>query len=180
MSKRFSETAKWRDPWFMDLPTDSKLLFLYLIDNCNNAGFWEENPRIACFEIGIDERAYQGALKGLARGIKGASGWLWLRRFLRHTKNEALNPQNNAHKQIIEQIRDQIGRFNGMPEFQEFLAPYEGLLSPTDKSTNPSKKRVMNEKETDKSTNPSSNPNVHDASAAFRHLDDESEDKDEW
>lgn len=163
MSKRYTDTGKWIDPWFMELPPNSKLLFEYLRDNCNNAGFWEENPRMACFQIGFDERAYQGALKGLARGIKGASGWLWVKNFLRHQNNQALNPQNNAHKQIISQIRDQIGRFNGMPEFQKFIAPYEALLRGTGNGTGKGNEEVMNRKETG-----TGSTNVHDASAEFR------------
>jgi hypothetical protein len=90
--KRFTETNKWRDPWFQSLPVNSKVLFLYLVDNCNNAGFIEENPRQFCFEIGISEAEYEGASKGLGRGIKGASGWLWIRRYLRHQKIDSLNP----------------------------------------------------------------------------------------
>ncbi len=128
--KRFTETEKWRDPWFQALPHGSKLMFLYLIDNCNNAGFYEENEREACFQLGIDEKQYAGALKGLSRGIKGASGWLWVRRFLCHQKNEPLRPENPAHKQIIRLVQEQVERFSSVPEFKTFIAPYKGLLSP--------------------------------------------------
>jgi hypothetical protein len=127
---RFTETDKWRDKWFQSLPHDSKLLFIYFCDTCNNAGFYEENEREACFHLGITEDQYQGALQGLGRGIKGASGWLWVRRFLRHQKNESLNPENPAHKQIIRLISEQIVRFEECPEFQEFISPLKGLLSP--------------------------------------------------
>src|SRR5205807_249982 len=107
-----------------------KLLFLYLIDNCNNAGFYEENVRETCFQLGIDEHQYKGALKGLERGIKGASGWLWIRRFLRHQKNELLNPLNPAHKQIIGLMLDQVDRFKDCSDFKAFVAPYKGLFCP--------------------------------------------------
>ena len=36
--KRLTDTAKWQNPWFRKLPTKYKLLFLYLLDNCDNAG----------------------------------------------------------------------------------------------------------------------------------------------
>lgn len=131
--KRFTETDKWRDKWFQSLQHDSKLLFIYFCDTCNNAGFYEENEREACFHLGITEEQYQGALKGLERGIKGASGWLWVRRFLRHQKNEQLNPENPAHKQIIRLISEQLGRFEEFPEFQQFISPLKGLLSPIER-----------------------------------------------
>jgi hypothetical protein len=41
MTRRFTETDKWQDEWFLSLPFEAKLLFLYLCDNCDCAGFWE-------------------------------------------------------------------------------------------------------------------------------------------
>ncbi len=129
--KRFTETNKWRDPWFQALSHGEKLLFLYLIDNCDNAGFYEENVRETCFHLDINPKQYEAALKGLGRGIKGASGWLWIRRFLFHQKNSELDPvKNPAHRQIVLILKEQSERFKGVPEFQQLLAPTKGLPSP--------------------------------------------------
>lgn len=38
MAKRLTDTAKWKNPWFRKLPTKYKVLFLYLLDECDNAG----------------------------------------------------------------------------------------------------------------------------------------------
>jgi hypothetical protein len=128
--KRFTETEKWRDPWFQALSPIEKCLFLYFTDNCNNAGFYEENSRCACFFLGITEEEYQGALKGLSRGIVGASGWLWVRRFLRHQKHEPINTANPAHRQILCLISEQVERFGKLSEFHEFIAPLKPLIAP--------------------------------------------------
>jgi len=128
--KRFSETEKWDDPWFLELPPPAKLLFLYIIDRCNNAGFLELSPSTIKHHTKMEDKAIQGAWKALERGIIVHDGWAWVRRFLRHQKNETLNPENPAHKQIITLLRDQSTRFQGVSQFDDFIAPYKGLLSP--------------------------------------------------
>lgn len=138
--KRFTETAKWDDPWFRSLSGPAKLVFLYIIDRCNNAGFWEMDEESITYHTKLESKHVEGALKALTRGIKAASGWVWVRRFLRHQKNEPLNPANPAHKQIIALISDQLERFSGVPEFEEFLAPLKGLFSPIGKGIGKGKK----------------------------------------
>jgi hypothetical protein len=144
--KRFSETAKWDDPWFRALPGVHKLVFLYVIDRCDNAGFLEYDADSISWHTKLEVKHIEGAIKGLERGIKGASGWLWVRRFLRHQKNDSINPENKAHTQIIALLSDQTERFKSVPEFEEFIAPYKGLLSPTGKGKGIKGKRDAREK----------------------------------
>jgi hypothetical protein len=129
--KRFTETQKWDDPWFRQLAGVHKLVFLYIIDRCDNAGFLEIDQDAMAWHTKVKSEHIEGALKGLERGIKGpCDGWYWVRRFLKHQKNETLNPDNPAHKQIISLIGEQRERFASVPEFQSFVGPIKGLLSP--------------------------------------------------
>jgi len=44
MGKRFTDTAKWfNNKWFFGLSLESKLFWIYLLDNCDSVGVWEEN-----------------------------------------------------------------------------------------------------------------------------------------
>ena len=52
MAKRFTDSEKWKDAWFMDLPSKYKLFWLYLLDECNHAGIWKVNFKISTFYIG--------------------------------------------------------------------------------------------------------------------------------
>jgi len=52
MSKRLTDTTKWQDAWFMDLPSKYKLFWLYICDNCDHAGIWKVNFKVASFHIG--------------------------------------------------------------------------------------------------------------------------------
>jgi len=43
MAKRFTDNQKWEDSWFMDLTVEQKLIWIYLLDHCDNAGLWKIN-----------------------------------------------------------------------------------------------------------------------------------------
>lgn len=127
--RRFTETQKWDDPWFRELPGSHKLVFLYILDRCNNAGFWEVDLSALAFHTKLEPKHFEGAFKGLERGLQGASGWVWIRNFLRHQKNDCLNAANPAHRQIIALLREQAERF---PDSKSFLpkGATKGLQSP--------------------------------------------------
>jgi len=50
--KRFTETKKWDDPWFRKLRPEMKLLWLWLLDHCDNAGVIEPDIELAAFQVG--------------------------------------------------------------------------------------------------------------------------------
>lgn len=52
MSKRFSETAKWDDPWFRKLTPKQKCLWQYFCDRCDVAGVLDFDPELARCHIG--------------------------------------------------------------------------------------------------------------------------------
>ncbi len=54
MAKRFIDTELFNDEWFSELSKDGKLLFIYLITNCDNAGITKFNQRLIKFHTGIE------------------------------------------------------------------------------------------------------------------------------
>lgn len=50
--KRFTETTKWRDPWFRKLSPAAKLLWQYMCDNCIQIGLIDLDLEAASFDIG--------------------------------------------------------------------------------------------------------------------------------
>jgi hypothetical protein len=51
-TKRFTETEKWRDPWYRKLPPRLKCLWQYICDSCCPAGTFELDWELASFVIG--------------------------------------------------------------------------------------------------------------------------------
>jgi len=74
MSTRLTVTEKWQnDAWFITLGLKAKLLFLYLCDVCDPAGFVEKEDVIFCRDTGISDEDIDGVLMELASPYKGAS-----------------------------------------------------------------------------------------------------------
>ena len=53
MAKRFTDTDKWKKGFIRGLPPKYKLLWLYILDDCNHAGIWDIDFEVASIRIGI-------------------------------------------------------------------------------------------------------------------------------
>ena len=54
MAKRFTDTDKWKKSWFLDLPIEYKTLWGYILDNCDYAGVWDVNFKLASALCGTE------------------------------------------------------------------------------------------------------------------------------
>ena len=52
--KRFTDTLKWEKEWFLSLEVGDKLVWLYLLDSCNEAGLWNVNWRLCSMLTGVE------------------------------------------------------------------------------------------------------------------------------
>lgn len=101
MAKRFTDTEKWKDEWFLELEPLMKLLWLYILDTCDHAGVWKVNFKLASYSIGtaLDR---QSAIKALGDRIQIVSLDKWhVPKFITYQQKGFLNPSNNAHKGIL-------------------------------------------------------------------------------
>jgi hypothetical protein len=151
---RMTDPTKWDDEWFLDLHPIEKLVWMYMCERCDIAGFYAIPKRKASFEIGITVDEYLGAYKGLNRGYLDAKDGsnVWIRNFTKYQRNLPLNKWNNAHKSIIERMLNNLDNYRdnksyiSIPlEFRESrddklskiisvkLGAYEGLMSPPSK-----------------------------------------------
>lgn len=135
MAKRFSSTEKWDDNWFCKLEPLEKLLFLFIIDKCDNAGFFELNPRLHSFTIGITSNEYSELFEKIEKSFLWSISRekIWVKNFLKHQKNLPLKSENNAHKQIIFLLQANFEKFEKLPDELEKLGADMGLFSPLGK-----------------------------------------------
>lgn len=54
MGKRFTDTDKWKDKWYRKLGSQKRDFWQYLLDHCDNAGFWKKDFEMASFVLGFD------------------------------------------------------------------------------------------------------------------------------
>lgn len=126
MSSRLSSTEKWNDAWFNSLSPNAKLLFFYLVENCDNAGFYEINKKFLMFFTGLDNENLVNAISELKKAyIKSNDGLrIWIINFLKYQKKTPLNFANNNHKQIISIIQYNLmdeNKFKGCAKLNAIL-----------------------------------------------------------
>lgn len=119
MAKRFTDTDKWKREWFCLLPIEAKLAWYYLLDNCDHRGVWFKNFRKMSFELDftVDEGRFIAWFGDKLRLFDGDK--YFIPSFVEFQYGN-LNPDNNAHKSVIELIQ----------KIQK-LAPQEPLNSPS-------------------------------------------------
>ena len=116
MSVKFTDAKKWDDVWFSQLSMEQKVMFLYLCDVCDIAGFYEINENLTILQTGVGDVG--GTIKSLSKSVLYKNGYIWIKKHIKHQKNLPINMRNGAHKAIIKSIAEHIDRF---PEIFEYL-----------------------------------------------------------
>ena len=104
MPKRFTDTEKWKKGYIRSLPTKYKLLWLYILDDCNHAGVWDVDLEVAEIRIGSKINTKE-AVKYYSEHIKifdNGNKW-FIPKFIDFQYGQ-LNENVNAHKSVIKLI----------------------------------------------------------------------------
>ncbi len=111
MAKRFTDTTKWDDEWFMDMPMEGKLFWLYLLDTCDHAGVWKVNKRLASFRLGFDVDV-AGTFGDRVEVVENGEYWI-IKKFLDFQYGN-LNVHNKVHNSALK-ILDRFNRAPAKP-----------------------------------------------------------------
>lgn len=101
MAKRMTDTDKWKKRFVRELTPQHKLLWFYILDDCNHAGIWEVDIDVASIRVGFD--LSQDDLPSLFgnKVISFDDGDKWfIPDFIEYQYGE-LNQNSNVHKSVI-------------------------------------------------------------------------------
>jgi uncharacterized phage protein (TIGR02220 family) len=123
MGKRFTDTDKWDDEWFMELEPAMKCLWIYICDKCDCAGVWKVNFKKASYVIGgiFDKQSALNAFKGRVTEI-GKEKW-FIEKFIQFQYPRGLSAASSIHKGVLKSLEN-----NNIP-----VKPYLSLIAPTER-----------------------------------------------
>lgn len=156
----------WKDGWFLDLPSDHKLLFIYLFSNerANLFGLYDLPLKVICFETELDPDT---VTEGLARFTEEGKafyedGWVWVRSLLTYNAPNLNSPKIQGHLQnVLAEIPD-------IPLKARALRYYDRQISytsDTDTPSIPDRTEQEQEQETEQQTEQETEQQQHTEAA---------------
>ena len=98
--RRWTETTKWQDRWFRRLVPTSKLFYLYLLDECDEAGVWEIDFDLFAVMSGISISP-ESLIEDLGNRIQVLEGeQILVRKFLPYQQPKGLQAHVPLHQKI--------------------------------------------------------------------------------
>jgi len=104
MTKRYTETEKWNSVFFQELSVEYKLIWFYLIENCDYSGIWKINLRNLEYFTGIKTSIFK-IKKNFNNKILIKNEILFIPSFIEQQGNFPLNIKNNAHNGIYKKLK---------------------------------------------------------------------------
>jgi hypothetical protein len=105
MSKRLTDTDKWKKATLKSMPAPYKLLWLYICDDCSHAGIWHVDIDVAALRIG-ENVTIEKAIEIFGEKVvvfDGGDKW-FLPSFVEFQYGE-LSEKNNVHKAVLKELR---------------------------------------------------------------------------
>lgn len=106
MSKRFTDSEKWKKSWFRKLSPAYKCLWIYICDNCSIAGIWDVDFELASIFVGeqLDTNKVKEVFKKQYQELNDGSKW-FIRDFIDFQYGE-LKDNNNLHKAVMSGLKN--------------------------------------------------------------------------
>jgi hypothetical protein len=112
MSKRYTDTDKWKKIWFRKLKNDHKVFWMYVLDQCDHAGIWEVDFELASYFCnGIKESEIRKTFVKQYHEFDDGKRW-FIKDFIEF-QYRGLDESNRVHNSVIN-ILKRHGLFKGL------------------------------------------------------------------
>lgn len=138
---RIGKSEKWNDSFFLKLGVAEKLLFIYLYENCDEAGFLDLHFDKMISETGITKEQIGNCLTNLEKTYLTSKDTtkIWIKKFLLHQNKLPLDLKSPDGNYIKYQLESNTDNFNYPQEFDAILKNIkknlrkktEGFVKPT-------------------------------------------------
>lgn len=115
MAKRFTDTDKWKKPFVRALDAPYKLLWFYILDDCDMAGIWQVDFEVARIRTG-QELDYDSALRLFGDRIKPIDKFKWFIPDFVTFQYGNLSENNRMHLSVIQILK----------KYNLYISPLQG------------------------------------------------------
>ena len=155
MAKRFTDTDKYKKPFFRNLPGAYKLLWDYLYHACDHAGIWIVDFEIAQIYLGQDmpvtkQKALELFNKDEQRIVVLNCGSKWFLPSFIDFQYGRLSESNRAHKSVISILK----KYNLHEGIKPLASPLQGASKGAKDKEQEQDKDKVKDKEKDIAFNP--------------------------
>lgn len=106
LKKRFTDTDKWSDPWFASLPKEGKLVWQFLCDRCDEAGFWTINLRDLTHFTEANRKDWDAFLAAAeANRVRVIGEKVWLVKFIGFQFPRGIHPKDPMRVAILRSLK---------------------------------------------------------------------------
>lgn len=139
VAKRFTDTDKWKKPFVRALEAPYKLLWLYILDDCDMAGIWQVDFEVARIRTG-QELNYESALRLFGDRIKPIDKFKWFIPDFITFQYGNLSENNRMHVSVIQILK----------KYNLYLSPLQGATEGAKDKDKDKDKVMVKEEDKDK------------------------------
>ena len=104
MAKRFIDTNIFRKDFVRGLDAPYKLLWIYILNECDHAGLWDVEMDVAQARLKLPDITEKSALAQFGEKVVVVGNKWFIRDFIEFQYGE-LNPANRAHNSVIQILK---------------------------------------------------------------------------
>lgn len=138
---RYSVVGRWDDIWFTSLKPYDKLVFSYLCDKCDEAGFIEVNYKLWELHLGLNKDEIKVCIFNLQKMLlSDKKSKLWVKSHLFWQRKLPLDTNDKEHLWIISKIKANIEKFNNHKDLKTIIDDIEKQIEESKNKKAPAKK----------------------------------------